>query len=91
MKDVTFANWRVIRELFERTLLLMELEKLNAMYFLDLRKHSMTVMYQVFSLLVSIFLFFFDFLIHDFATADAFHGYFDESMLEGAKVANQQK
>lgn len=82
-KDVTFHNWRVIRKFFERTLLLIELEKVNAMCFLDLRKHSVTIMHQAFSRLVLIFLNTLPFLMPSFVAVDAFYDCFDELVVRG--------
>lgn len=81
LEDVTFYSWRVIRELFERTMLLVKLEKVNALCFPYLRKHSVTSMHQVFSWLVPVFLFSLLFLMPSFVIADAFHECFDELVI----------
>lgn len=48
LEDVTFQDWRVIQELIERTLLLIEFMKINMMGFYNLRRYTETVMHKVF-------------------------------------------
>lgn len=63
-RDATFQDWRVIKELTKRALLLVELERIKEMGSYMLRRISVTIMHQVPSQLVLVLLhmFFFPFL-----------------------------
>lgn len=72
--DVTFRDWRVIKEFIERTLLPIELERIKVMGSYSLRKAFVTIMHQVFFLPVLVpfhpFLFLLSFFLtlgHDVA------------------------
>lgn len=47
--DASLSNQKVAQELFKRTLIPIELEKVDVMCFLELRKQSVIIMHQVFS------------------------------------------
>ena len=46
-KDATFDDWRVIKELTERSVLSMELKDITDVGINDLQRYSMTVVHQV--------------------------------------------
>lgn len=48
--DVTFQDWRVILELVQKTLLPMELERIERMGSCSLRKALVTIMHRVYFL-----------------------------------------
>lgn len=71
-ETTTFYDWRVVRDLFERILLPIEMERIDRLGYVNLRRYSMTIMHQVICQLA--FVFPSPSLMLDFVVAEILHG-----------------